>query len=81
MEQQKKTVIGPDFGVDTKSLKCEPHELIRININDLVDTFSRKIRHTSPMLHQSMCRAYKQALTDAQYLLLAATKDTQSGAV
>lgn len=82
MEQSpKKTVIGPEFGLDVSALKCRPHELIKININDLTDTFSRKIKHVSPMVHKSMCQAYKQALNDASYLLLASEKDTRSGAV
>ncbi len=82
MEQSpKKTIVEPSFGLDTKTVKCKPHELIKININDLVDTFSRKINNVSPLLHKSMCRAYKQALNDAQYLLLASEKDTRSGAV
>lgn len=82
MEQSpKKTIVKPEFGLDAKAVKCKPHELIKININDLVDTFSRKMKHVSPMLHKSMCQAYKQALNDASYLLMASEKDTRSGAV
>lgn len=82
MEQSpKKTFVEPSFGLETKTVKCKPHELIKINIEDLVDTFSRKMKHVGPLLHKSMCRAYKQALNDAHYLLLAAEKDTRSGAV
>lgn len=69
----KEMEIGPGIGT-----KCRPYELIKLNRADLVDKFSRRIGHTSKLTQKSMAQAYNQALLDAQYLLMAAEKDTQN---
>lgn len=66
------------YEIRPKPEKIKPHELVKINKSDLIDKFSRKIGHVGRTLtHKSMCQAYSQALTDIQYLLLAAQKDLE----
>lgn len=55
------------------------YELIKINVEDLTDAFNRKLEQVSPLLRKSMVRAYRTALQDSQYLLMAAEKDTKNG--
>lgn len=85
MEQAPKIRIQPQsqspspaVELKTEGQKCRPYQLIKINKQDLVDKFSRKIGHVSRLTHKSMCQAYNQALTDAEFLLMAAEKDTKN---
>lgn len=75
MEETSKP--APKLEISPKtSFKVKPYELIKINRQDFVDRFARRIQHLKgKLLHKSMCEAYNQALTDMQYTLMAAEKN------
>ncbi len=83
MNQAEKPDKKPSYQIGREHIgnpKVKPYELLKINLNDLVETFNRKILHTAPLTRNSMLRAYKQGIMDAQYLLMAAEKDLRGEA-
>lgn len=75
MEQDQKP--APKYEIKPKTaadLIPTPIEIVRLNAQDMVDIFSRKIGHVSKYVHKSMVTAYAQCLRDVQTLLTAEKK-------